>query len=131
MKKGYKGSITDGVTQNTNFRNVLYTGSQLQLVAMTLQPNEDIGEEDHDGHDQFFHIVSGTGEVKINETLYQVAAGDLIVIPSGALHNVTNTSDTEVLQVYTMYAPPEHQDKLVNATKPQESTPHFDGTTTE
>ncbi len=133
MKKGYKGSIIKEVVGNTNFREVLYTGSQIQLVAMTLQPQEEIGLEDHEGHDQFFHFVSGVGQVLIGETTYDVVAGDMVIVPSGATHNVTNTSEADVLELYTMYAPPEHADGVVHSTKEEaeEDDEHFDGKTTE
>ena len=133
MKKGYKGAIASEVIGNPNFRKVLYTGSQLQLVAMTLQPKEDIGAEDHDGHDQFFHIVSGVGEALIGETTYEIAAGDMVIVPSGEMHNVSNTSETDIMEFYTTYSPPEHRDKVVHATKAEAEADdeHFDGTTTE
>lgn len=133
MKKGYKGSVGEVVAGNSNFRKVLYTGAHLQLVAMTLQPNEDIGEEDHEGHDQFFHFVSGEGEVLVGETTYQVTAGDVVIVPSGVLHNVTNTSDSAVLELYTTYSPPEHADGVIHSTKieAESDDEHFDGGTTE
>jgi mannose-6-phosphate isomerase-like protein (cupin superfamily) len=133
MKKGYKGSISEVVAGNPNFRQTLYTGQHLQLVAMTLQPAEDIGEEDHEGHDQFFHFVSGVGEVLVGETTYQVTGGDVVIVPSGVLHNVTNTSASEVLELYTTYSPPEHADGTMHATKAEAEADdeHFDARTTE
>lgn len=133
MKKGYKGSVAEAVIGNTDFRHVLYTGEKMQLVAMTLQPGTDIGEEIHEGHDQFFRVESGSGQVLIDETTYDVRAGDLIIVPSGANHNVTNTSDDTVLELYTIYTPPEHEDGTVHATKAEAEADdeHFDGKTTE
>lgn len=133
MKKGYKGSVSEVVEGKTDFRNVLYTGEKMQLVAMTLQPGEDIGEEVHEGHDQFFRIENGTAKVLIDETTYDVTGGDLIIIPSGANHNVTNTSETDVLELYTIYTPPEHRHDITHATKAEAEADdeHFDGTTTE
>ena len=133
MKKGYKGSVSEEVIGKTNFRNVLYTGEKMQLVAMTLQPGDDIGAEIHEGHDQFFRIENGQAEVMIDETTYSVVGGDLIIIPSGANHNVTNTSETDVLEMYTIYTPPEHAEGTTHATKEiaEADDEHFDGTTTE
>ena len=133
MKKGYKAGVEATVHENTDFRRVLYTGEKMQLVAMTLQPQEDIGAEVHDGHDQFFRIESGTAAVMIDETTYEVTAGDLVIVPSGARHNVTNTSADAVLKLYTIYTPPEHADGTVHATKAaaEADDEHFDGKTTE
>lgn len=46
---------------------------------------------------------------------------------------VINTSATENLKLYTLYAPPEHQDGTVRHTKAeaQSQEEHFDGKTSE
>jgi len=133
MKQGYKGSITEQISGATDFRRVLYTGAFMQLVAMTLQPQEEIGAEVHEGHDQFFHVVTGTAKVVIDDTIHAVTAGDMVIVPSGANHNVINTSEVEVVELYTIYGPPEHADKVVHQTKAvaDSDDEHFDGTTTE
>src|SRR6056297_1152897 len=128
MKQGYYGAIESLTTDNTDFRRVLYTGTHLQLVLMTLQPGEAIGAETHDGHDQFFRFESGTGTVTIDETEYEVSDGDAVIVPAGALHNVTNTSDSETLTLYTIYSPPEHQKDVVHDSKAEADADdeHFD-----
>lgn len=133
MKQGYKGHIESLTTANTNFRQVLYTGQYMQLVLMTLQPGEEIGAEVHEGHDQFFRFESGTGKAVVDEQEYEVGDGDAVIVPSGANHNVINTSDTEPLTLYTIYTPPEHRHDIVHATKAEADADdeHFDGTTTE
>lgn len=117
---------------NESFRKVLYTGEYSQLVAMTLPVGGDIGMEVHDDGDQYFRIESGEGEVVIDDTTYAVMPGDVVIVPAGAQHNVTNTG-TEVLRLYTMYSPPHHKDGIERATKQEalDDEPHFDGTTTE
>ena len=133
MKKGYNANIEQLTTENTNFRQVLYTAKDCQLVLMSLLPGEDIGLEVHKGGDQFFRFESGEGKVVINEAEYTVGGGDVVIIPMGARHNVTNTSATAQLKMYTIYAPPHHRDGIVRATKSdaQADAPEFDGVTTE
>ncbi len=114
---GYHGHLEDDTVNNNNFRQVLFTGPNLQLVLMSLEPGEDIGMEDHDGHDQFFRFDAGQGEVVVGDSTYQVKDGDAVVVPSGARHNVTNTSKTEDLKFYTIYAPAEHKDGTIHQTK--------------
>lgn len=128
--KGYVDNIEKATLENTDFRRVLYTGKHLQLVLMVLQPGEDIGEEVHAGHDQFFRIESGSGEVLIDGQTRAVADDDAVIVPAGARHNVTNTG-TQALKLYTLYGPPEHRDGVVHATKADASEEHFDGVTTE
>jgi mannose-6-phosphate isomerase-like protein (cupin superfamily) len=131
MKKGFKINIKNATETNTNFRRVLYTGEKSQLVLMTLQPEEEIGLETHEENDQFFHFVSGTGKVVINEETYEVGDGDAVIVPAGAEHNVINLSASETLNIYTLYAPAHHKDQIVHPTKAQEKEEDFDGVTTE
>jgi mannose-6-phosphate isomerase-like protein (cupin superfamily) len=131
--KGFKSNIEKDTLGNSNFRRVLYTGKHSQLVLMTLRPSEEIGEEVHKTVDQFFRFEKGEGTVFIDDIKYRVADGDAVIVPAGARHNVTNTSKTKELKLYTIYSPPEHQDGTVRKTKkdalakPEE----FDGKTTE
>jgi mannose-6-phosphate isomerase-like protein (cupin superfamily) len=131
MKKGYKENIEKLTTENNNFRKVLYTGAHCQLVLMSLLPNEEIGMEVHPDNDQFFRFEKGTGKVIINETEYNVADGDAVIVPSGANHNVIAGIDG--LKMYTIYSPAHHKDGIVRATKQEAESdgPEFDGVTTE
>ncbi len=133
MKKGYKENIEQLTLTNKNFRQVLYTAKHCQLVLMSLAPNEDIGLEVHETGDQFFRFENGEGKVTINDAEYQVGDGDCIIVPTGAQHNVINTSQTEDLKFYTLYSPPHHQDGIVRATKKaaMENEADFDGKTSE
>ncbi len=133
MKKGYRGDIEKDTRENNNFRKVLYTGAHSQLVLMSLKPGEEIGLEVHEEGDQFFRFESGEGKVIINETEYSVGDGVAIVVPSGAKHNVINTSETEDLKLYTIYSPAHHKDGIVRETKAEAlaNEAEFDGVTTE
>ena len=130
--KGYIADIEDLTEENTDFRRVLYTGKKMQLVLMALQPGEEIGEEVHDDRDQFFRIEEGMGEVVIDGTLTPAEEDHAIIVPAGARHNLINTGDQPLL-LYTIYAPPEHRDGLVQKTKQEAEgqEEHFDGKTTE
>lgn len=133
MKKGYFGHIEELTKDNIDFRHVLYTGQHMQLVLMSLLPGEDIGVEVHEENDQFFRFDAGYGKVIVGETEYEVEDGDAIVVPAGTEHNVINTSDSESLKFYTIYAPSHHKDGIVRATKTEamENEADFDGVTTE
>ncbi len=132
MKKGYKANIETLTKENTNFRKVLYTGEQSQLVLMSLLPGEDIGSEVHPDNDQFFRFEAGAGKVVVGETEYEVSDGDAVVVPKGTQHNVINTG-TEPLRLYTIYSPAHHKDGVLRATKAEAvaNEAEFDGTTTE
>ena len=128
--KGFVDDIEELTGENDDYRRVLYTGKHLQLVLMALQPGQEIGEEVHDDGDQFFRIEEGEGTVTIDGVEHAVEDDDAIVVPAGARHNVVNTG-SETLRFYTLYAPPEHRDGTVHATKADVREEHFDGRTTE
>jgi mannose-6-phosphate isomerase-like protein (cupin superfamily) len=84
---------------------------------MTLQVGEEIGEEVHDTHDQFFRVEAGIAEVEMNGEKTTLNADDAAIVPAGAKHNVRNVGN-ELLKLYTIYAPPQHPDGTVQATRP-------------
>ena len=133
MKKGYNSNIEKDTLENTNFRKVLYTGKHCQLVLMSLKPNEEIGMEIHADNDQFFRFEKGEGKCIIDGNEYALTDGSVIIVPSGAQHNIINTSTTEDLKLYTIYSPAHHKDGVVRATKAEAEAdgPEFDGVTTE
>ena len=114
---GYIDNIEDKTLENSNFRTVLYTGSHMQLVVMSLKPGEDIGEEVHNTVDQFFRFEKGEGKVVIDGEESIVGAEMVAIVPAGSLHNIINTSETEDLKLYTIYAPANHPDGTVHVTK--------------
>ena len=130
--KGFIDDIEKRTQDNRAFRRVLYTGKHMQLVLMSLQPGEDIGEEIHDEVDQFFRVEKGKGEVFIDGRATKVESDMAIIVPAGARHNIRNTGEQR-LQLYTLYAPPEHEDGTVQVTKAdaEASSEHFEGVTTE
>ncbi len=132
-KKGFSTDLEKETRKNSDFRHVLYTGKFSQLVLMNLKPGEDIGEEVHDTVDQFFRFEEGEGKVIIDGTEHIVKDGSGVIVPSGAKHNVINTSPKKNLKLYTIYSPPEHIDKVVRHTKADalREPEEYDGKTTE
>ena len=132
--KGYVDNIEQVTVANEDLRRFLYTGKDLQLVLMTLQPGEEIGEEVHEDRDQFFRVEEGRGEVRIDGVANPVEDDFAVIVPAGARHNVVNTGDAP-LRLYTLYGPPEHKEATVHRDKDQaerdHDNDHFDGTTTE
>ena len=122
--KGYCDNIERATVENEEFRRVLYTGSNMQLVLMTLRPGEEIGRETHEEHDQFIRVESGTGSVILDGEKHALEDGVAVVIPAGTEHNVINTSKSEPLRLYTLYSPPEHPDGTVHRTKADEPPEH-------
>ncbi len=116
--KTFVGSIENLTEKNKFFRKVLFTGKHLQLVVMSLQPKEEIGNEVHKNVDQFFRIEEGRAKFVLNRTeTHLVSEGGAVVVPAGTYHNIINTSASKPLKLYTVYTPPQHRDGTVHKTK--------------
>lgn len=112
----YVNNIETDTLNNTLYRNVIFTGNNLQLVLMSIPVNEEIGEETHSNGDQFLRIESGEGELIINGNTYQIKDNFAMTIPGGYQHNIKNTG-TVPLKLYSIYAPPQHRKDLKQLDK--------------
>ena len=110
---------------NTAYRKVLKTGGNLQVVLMAIPEGEEIGAEEHEGHDQVLVFVEGQGKAVIGGSEAPVAAGDLSFVRSGTHHNFINTG-SGYLKLYTFYAPPEHPAGTAHATKAEADAAEHD-----
>ena len=117
-------NIEKDTLENNNYRKVISTQSNIQLVLMSLKPKEEIGNEIHENIDQFFRIEKGKAKVIINyntknEKEYKLKDGSVIIIPKGTYHNIINIGKKD-LKFYTIYSPPNHKPELVQLNKPEE-----------
>ena len=112
----YHTNILKETADNKNYRRVLFTGKSSQLVIMSIPPGGEVGSEVHKYTEQTLFFLSGTGQGMLNDEKFPVGPGDVVVVVPGTKHNFINTG-TEDLKIYTTYAPPNHLDGLVEATK--------------
>ncbi|HEY4503734.1 MAG TPA: cupin domain-containing protein [Candidatus Paceibacterota bacterium] len=130
--KGYVTNIEKLSLENTNFRKILYTDKNSQLVLMSLLVGEEIGEEVHDV-DQFLRVEKGTGTAILSDISHDLADGSVIIVPAGTKHNIINTGNDQ-MKLYTLYMPPHHKDGIIHKTKEEGEaniSDEFDGKTTE
>ncbi|HWH34610.1 MAG TPA: cupin domain-containing protein [Acidimicrobiales bacterium] len=119
---GWVGDIEEATLANTTFRTALFTGANLQLTVMRIAAGEEIGLEMHGDRDQFIRVEAGTARVTFGPSEHEVAATHevgpdwAVIIPAGTWHNVVNTGGGD-LQLYSLYAPPEHPEATVHPTK--------------
>lgn len=112
----FVGSVEELAKDNEDFRRVLYTGPELQLVLMTLPKGGDIGMEVHARVEQAIDVVQGEATAILDGKKHALKAGDTVVIPPGTEHNIVNAGD-EPLRLFTVYSPPNHPPGTVHATK--------------
>ena len=129
--KGYVQNIESISVKNENFRQVLYTAKNCQLVVMALNPKEEIGMEVHQ-LDQFFRVEEGMGEAVLDGIHKMISAGFAVLVPAGTNHNIINTG-TVPMKLYTLYSPPNHRDGVIHRTRAEaeKDDEQFDGKTTE
>ncbi len=115
-------NIEEAARQNDNYRTALWTGNNLQVTLMSINPGEDVGLEIHPTVDQFIRIEQGQGVAEMGSRRdrldYQrnVQDGDAVMVPANTWHNITNIGVVP-LKFYTIYAPPEHPHGTVHRTK--------------
>ena len=112
MKTKFTDVFVDNIKEvtenNNNYRRVLATTPNMQLVVMSLNPREEIGMEVHPYHTQFIRVEKGQGVAIIDDLAYDIEDDTAIVIPLNTKHNIINTSKTKKLKLYTLYSPPNH-----------------------
>ncbi len=101
---------------NENFRKVIATGKNSQVVLMSVLPNQEVGEETHT-IDQIIIFVEGNGQAIINAAVSNITPNQLFFIPAGTKHNFINTGKTP-LKLYTIYAPAEFEPGFIEKAKP-------------
>ncbi len=115
-------NIEEATKRNQTFRTALWTGDHLQLTLMSIAPGENVGLEIHPHVDQFIRLEEGQGMVQMGRRKDQVdferhvQDDDIIIIPAGHWHNLTNTG-TVPIKLYSIYAPPNHPHGTVHETK--------------
>jgi mannose-6-phosphate isomerase-like protein (cupin superfamily) len=111
----FNKDITEAARANTFFRQEILTNQHSQIVLMSVEPGDDIGEEVHDV-DQILVFVEGSGEAVLNGDRSSVKANSLVAVPAGARHNFINTGNVP-LKLFTIYSPPEEAPGTVHRTR--------------
>lgn len=114
----YTKNLESDTIQNENYRKVIYTGKNQQLVLMSLKPNDFIHMETHEIQDQFIRVESGIGKAMIGDNTFELEDGSCVIIPAGFSHKIINLSSINPLKLYTIYSPPEHPDGLIQQFNP-------------
>jgi mannose-6-phosphate isomerase-like protein (cupin superfamily) len=114
----YIKNIEELTLNNKNYRKVLFTtpDKKMQLVVMSLKPNEEIGLEIHKNVNQFFRIEEGEGIIVYENKKKKFFGNAVIIIPANTYHNIINTGNYD-MKLYTIYTPANHKDKLIQKIK--------------
>lgn len=104
---------------NDSYHKVAYTiPGQMQLVLMSLQPQEDVGMKYYPRVAQFIRVEKGSGEAIVDGKKLSIAEGFSVVIPAGTHYNIKNTSTTDKMKLYSMFTPPQYSPGTIQQNKP-------------
>lgn len=116
MPQPYHASLMELVRDNQDFRRVLHTGARSQLVAMAIPAGGEVGQEQHDHVEQTFLIQQGHARATVEGRTIDLEPGMALVVPPATAHNIVVVGD-ETLKLATIYAPPNHLEGRIHATK--------------
>ena len=81
--------------QILNSEGELYGKGRL-FNHMILAPGNSIGEHTHEGDNEIYYILSGTGTYNDNGTYMKIGPGDTTVCNDGELHGLVNDGDEPI-----------------------------------
>lgn len=119
--KAYFIDINYATKQNVSYRNTLWTGEHLQLVAMHLNSREETELESHSHGDILLNVVQGYGLLLLGDQVDQmilkksVSRHFSIIIPAGTYHKLINLSKVP-LKFHLLYTSPHHPAGTIHAT---------------
>jgi len=111
----FENDINRVTAENGFYRRVLYTGPHSQLLLMSIPPEGETGEENQEDTDMMLCIVRGKAASVLNKRTRDAAKHDVIFVPAGSLHNLTNTGRHD-LKLFVVYSPPLYGDGTVHKT---------------
>jgi mannose-6-phosphate isomerase-like protein (cupin superfamily) len=117
-RQRWSGDIEQLALDNDDYRRVVSTTRETQLVVMSLSPRQEIGKESHASTTQFIRIEQGRGVAYLGSRQIRLHAGSFVMIPAGTIHNIKNTQSDRPMKLYTLYSPPHHRPGLVQTNKP-------------
>ena len=95
-------------------------GSEFGVLGYTVFPP---GRSEHKPHvhehaEEYIMVVKGHGVSASGNNVYEVGPGDVVFIPRGEVHYTKNTSETDPLEIYVVYAGKPSLDKAGYTLQP-------------
>lgn len=94
-----KDNISGVLVKNNETYKVLdnTTLGGLVVSKTILHPEKETGGHKHDGQEEVYQFVYGSGVMEVGANKFAVTCGDTVLIPDGLFHKVWNTSAVEDL----------------------------------
>mgnify|MGYP001263696739 CR=1 FL=1 len=70
--------------------------NNLVVSSTDLKPGKSTSGHSHPGQEEVYNFVKGKGMMKVDDNVFPVTEGDLILIEDGQFHQVINNSDNNL-----------------------------------
>ena len=95
----------EGIYDSRMLIDVFNSGSEkMQVNHGTLKAGCSTPGGVHEGHDEIYIVLSGEAVLNLDNVKYDIAKGSVVFIPGGVFHALENKSDTEDLEIFTVWA---------------------------
>jgi mannose-6-phosphate isomerase-like protein (cupin superfamily) len=84
-----KDNETYVLKDNKTLNNLVISSTELHGLQSTRGHR-------HEGQEEVYYFVSGTGEMELDNEKFPVQGGDVVLIKDGVFHRVHNTSNTKL-----------------------------------
>ena len=84
-----KDNETYVLKDNKTLNNLVVSSTELHGLQSTRGHR-------HEGQEEVYYFVSGTGEMELDNEKFEVQGGDVVLIKDGVFHRVHNTSNTKL-----------------------------------
>ncbi len=102
-------------SENKFYQKEVYHDENCQIVMMSIEPGDDIGEETHDADQTTFFVV-GEGQAVLDGKRTKCTPNHMVIIPKGTKHNIINKGEGP-LKIFTVYSPPAEEPGVSHKTK--------------
>jgi mannose-6-phosphate isomerase-like protein (cupin superfamily) len=101
--KGFKTNIQE-LIDHKDVQTVLCSGLNLQLNLIVLKIGESSTMATAQDTDLVYITESGIGRIQVGSIIYEVCAGDLVLIPAGLQYKIMNVDDSHHLRLFSVHA---------------------------
>ena len=77
------------VKDNSALKNLIVSSTDLK-------PGKSTSGHSHAGQEEVYNFVKGSGQMKVDEDIFPVTEGDVILIEDGKFHQVINNSEVNL-----------------------------------
>lgn len=109
----YKRTITHIITPWTAGSEHVWLGTCVYPPGFTSNPHA------HESQEEVFYCIGGNGQIKVNDTVFDVVIGDTVFCSPGELHQCMNLNGTEDFKVVSVVTPPFTESSFKNDHTPK------------